>query len=244
MKHKRSLSLLLASVLLVLSILAAQPFGLPAVVEAHSGRTDAYGGHHDYKNVSGLGYYHYHCGGNPAHLHPNGVCPYADTEPEPEPETTPAEPEPAAPVVSLSKTSATLTVGKTLKLRLKNASGSIVWKTGRKSIAEVSSSGKVTAKKAGQCTIAATCSGVKYTCKLTVVNPFKLKKSTLTLKPGKSASIGTNVKASSVKWVSSNKKVATISKTGKVTAKKAGTCWISATYMGKTPKCKVTVKKA
>ena len=42
---------------------------------AHSGRTDGAGGHHDYKNVSGLGYYHYHHG-YPAHLHPNGVCPY------------------------------------------------------------------------------------------------------------------------------------------------------------------------
>ena len=43
---------------------------------AHSGRTDASGGHRDNKNVSGLGYYHYHCGGNPPHLHSNGVCPY------------------------------------------------------------------------------------------------------------------------------------------------------------------------
>ena len=45
--------------------------------EAHPGRTDANGGHRDNKNVSGLGSYHYHCGGHPAHLHPNGVCPYA-----------------------------------------------------------------------------------------------------------------------------------------------------------------------
>lgn len=44
---------------------------------AHGGRTDASGGHRDNKNKSGLGYYHYHCGGYPAHLHPNGVCPYA-----------------------------------------------------------------------------------------------------------------------------------------------------------------------
>ena len=43
---------------------------------AHSGRTDANGGHKDTKNVSGLGSYHYHCGGYPAHLHPGGVCPY------------------------------------------------------------------------------------------------------------------------------------------------------------------------
>lgn len=44
---------------------------------AHSGRTDSSGGHHDYNNISGLGYYHYHCGGHPAHLHPNGICPYS-----------------------------------------------------------------------------------------------------------------------------------------------------------------------
>lgn len=46
-------------------------------VEAHSGRTDSSGGHKDNKNKSGLGSYHYHCGGYPAHLHENGVCPYA-----------------------------------------------------------------------------------------------------------------------------------------------------------------------
>lgn len=44
-------------------------------VEAHSGRTDMFGGHHDYKNKSGLGYYHYHHG-YPAHLHKDGICPY------------------------------------------------------------------------------------------------------------------------------------------------------------------------
>lgn len=43
---------------------------------AHSGRTDSSGGHKDNKNVSGLGNYHFHCNGNPAHLHSNGICPY------------------------------------------------------------------------------------------------------------------------------------------------------------------------
>lgn len=51
------------------------PWGL--VAEAHSGRTDSQGGHKDNKNASGLGSYHYHCGGHPAHLHSDGVCPYA-----------------------------------------------------------------------------------------------------------------------------------------------------------------------
>ena len=36
-------------------------------VHAHSGKTDS----------SGLGSYHYHCGGHPAHLHTDGVCPYS-----------------------------------------------------------------------------------------------------------------------------------------------------------------------
>ncbi len=46
-------------------------------VNAHQGRTDSNGGHRDNKNKSGLGSYHYHCGGYPAHLHPNGECPYS-----------------------------------------------------------------------------------------------------------------------------------------------------------------------
>ncbi len=52
---------------------------MPMVAFAHSGRTDSSGGHRDNKNKSGLGSYHYHCGGHPAHLHTNGVCPYATT---------------------------------------------------------------------------------------------------------------------------------------------------------------------
>ncbi|MCM1244563.1 MAG: peptidoglycan-binding protein [Roseburia sp.] len=48
------------------------------ISNAHSGRTDASGGHHDYKNASGLGSYHYHHGYGP-HLHPNGSCPYETT---------------------------------------------------------------------------------------------------------------------------------------------------------------------
>lgn len=46
---------------------------------AHQGRLDGKGGHNDNKNASGLGSYHYHCRKDlPAHLHENGICPYAD----------------------------------------------------------------------------------------------------------------------------------------------------------------------
>lgn len=52
---------------------------LPLSTLAHGGRTDSSGGHKDNKNASGLGYYHYHCGGNPPHQHSGGVCPYSST---------------------------------------------------------------------------------------------------------------------------------------------------------------------
>lgn len=65
---RRALPSLLLALLLALT---------PTLALAHSGRTDASGGHRDNKNKSGLGSYHYHCGGNPPHLHTNGVCPYA-----------------------------------------------------------------------------------------------------------------------------------------------------------------------
>ncbi|MBQ2800624.1 MAG: Ig-like domain-containing protein [Lachnospiraceae bacterium] len=53
----------------------------------------------------------------------------------------------------------------------------------------------------------------------------------------------TNAKYKNITWSSSNKKVATVSKKGKVTAKKAGTATITAlTKDGKKATCKVTVK--
>lgn len=65
MKKRKITSLLLAATITL----------TPVTNLAHSGRTDARGGHKDNNNISGLGSYHYHCGGHPAHLHKNG-CPY------------------------------------------------------------------------------------------------------------------------------------------------------------------------
>lgn len=65
MKKQRKRTILTVILCLSLSVTAI----------AHPGRTDANGGHRDKKNASGLGSYHYHHG-YPAHLHPNGICPY------------------------------------------------------------------------------------------------------------------------------------------------------------------------
>ena len=77
-KIKKGFLAFLASIVLLSSLPASSlPYSAAITAEAHSGRTDARGGHRDNKNKSGLGSYHYHCGGHPAHLHPNGVCPYS-----------------------------------------------------------------------------------------------------------------------------------------------------------------------
>lgn len=60
----------------IFCLLLAVLIALSSVAFAHSGRTDSYGGHRDNQNKSGLGSYHYHCGGYPPHLHPDGICPY------------------------------------------------------------------------------------------------------------------------------------------------------------------------
>lgn len=81
-------------------------FVIPVSVFAHSGRTDSSGGHHDNKNKSGLGSYHYHHG-YPAHLHPGGVCPY----------DTPVKPKPTPkPSISITGKPKILTVGESAGL--------------------------------------------------------------------------------------------------------------------------------
>lgn len=61
---KRKTAAFLAALMICAWVPQAVPgdFGV-LVAEAHSGRTDRYGGHRDNKNKSGLGSYHYHCGG-------------------------------------------------------------------------------------------------------------------------------------------------------------------------------------
>lgn len=73
----KKFSKIMISLLCIISL----SVGLTATVYAHSGRTDSSGGHRDNRNVSGLGSYHYHCGGYPAHLHVSGYCPYRDIFP-------------------------------------------------------------------------------------------------------------------------------------------------------------------
>lgn len=74
----------------------------------------------------------------------------------------------AAKKVKLNKTKATIYVGKTVTLKLKNNKKKIKWTTSNKKIATVSKKGKVKGKKAGKVTITAKVGKKKYKCKITV----------------------------------------------------------------------------
>lgn len=227
---KKHLAIFMAFFMFTFFIVPVAPnTNFSLVAKAHSGRTDSKGGHHDYKNVSGLGSYHYHCGGRPAHLHPNGKCPYSASSN-------------SSAKIKLSKTSATLVVGKTLQLKLKGTSKKAVWTSSKKSVASVNSKGKITAKKAGTATITAKVGSKKYKCKITV-KPLTLNKTKATLYPGQSVSLKLDTK-SKIKWSSSNKKIASVSSKGKVSAKQTGKATITATVGKKKYKCSITVTKA
>lgn len=71
----------------------------------------------------------------------------------------------------------------------------------------------------------------------------KLNKKSATIYVGKTVTLKVKNNKKKVKWISSNKKIATVSKRGKVKGKKAGKVIITAKVGNKKYKCKVTVKK-
>ena len=76
------------------------------------------------------------------------------------------------------------------------------------------------------------------------LSTLKLNSSRITLNPGKSYTLKVNGTKLAPAWKSSNSKIVTVNKKGRITAKKAGTAKITATLGGKKFVCTVTVKKA
>lgn len=149
----------------------------------------------------------------------------------------------------LSKTSVSVYKGKTYTLKLKNAKSGkkVKWSTSNKKVVSVKQSGNkavVKGVKAGKATVTAKYGSKKYKCTVTVKSkPVALSKTSVSLKKGTKYTLKLkNATASKVKWSSSNKSVATVSKNGVVTAKKAGKATVAAKYGSKKYKCTVTVK--
>lgn len=74
----------------------------------------------------------------------------------------------SAAKVKISKKSLTLTAGSSLTLKITGTKKKVKWKSSKKSVATVSSKGKVKAKKAGKAVITATVGKKKLKCKVTV----------------------------------------------------------------------------
>ncbi len=145
--------------------------------------------------------------------------------------------------VSLAKTSASVYVKGTysIKASVRNAKGKTTYKSSNTKVAKVSSSGKITALKKGTAKITVRNNGASATFKVTVKNP-KLNSSSKTLKKGKSFTLKITGKVGKAKFVSSNKKVATVSAKGVVKAKNKGKSTITVTTNGVKLRCKIIVK--
>ena len=151
-----------------------------------------------------------------------------------------------AATVKISSKKATLYVGQTKTLTLKNYKKTVLWTSSDKAVASVDADGVVKALKKGKATITATTAkGKTFTCAITVKNPYVNPKKA-TLKEGEKLQL-TVVGANPVSWSSSSKSNAKVSKTGLVTAVKARDTVVTITAKcdnGKKYKCKITVTAA
>ncbi len=148
--------------------------------------------------------------------------------------------------VTVSKTSASLENGETLRLTASTSNDSkVTWKSSKKSIATVDEYGKVTALKPGETAITATADGTSTICNVTVKLPtVKLNKTSLRLYRGQTTKLSATV-SSGMKptWKTNKKSVAIVDATGTVTAKKNGTAIITATVDGVLQTCEIVVNK-
>lgn len=163
--------------------------------------------------------------------------------------------------ISLNKTQLSLNVGESEQLTatvLPSNAGEkgVNWSSNNPSVASVNSLGLVTAQQAGTATITVTTIDGGYTtsCSITVnkkivtVTGVSLSPTSVTLTEGDNYQLSATVSPSnatdkSVTWLSNNTSVATVSSSGVVTAKKAGSATITVKTNdgGKTATCSVTV---
>ena len=148
----------------------------------------------------------------------------------------------AAPRISSSKLTMIKGQSRTLKITGLKKGQKITWKSSNSKIVAVNKAGKLQAKAKGSATITGTVSKRRYTCKVTVQAP-KLNKTAVTLKVGQTYQLklsGTNQK---ITWKSSNSKIVTVNKAGKLSARSAGNATVTAQVNGIRFVCKVKIQK-
>lgn len=159
------------------------------------------------------------------------------------PSVTGPNEKPAKTTVTVKNAPKTLYVKGTAKIKatVKNGIGKTSYKSSAKKIAKISKSGKITALKKGKSTITVTNNGASKKFKITVKNP-KLNKSKKSMKKGEKFMLKITGKVGKQKYSSNDKKVATVNKNGRITAKKKGKAIITVKTNGMKLKCKITVK--
>ena len=148
----------------------------------------------------------------------------------------------AAPRISSSKLTMIKGQSRTLKITGLKKGQKITWKSSNSKIVAVNKAGKLQAKAKGSATITGTVSKRKYTCKVTVHAP-KLNKTAVTLKVGQTYQLKLNGTNQKITWKSSNSKIVTVNKAGKLFAKSAGNATITAQINGIRFVCKVKIQK-
>lgn len=143
--------------------------------------------------------------------------------------------------VKISSKNVTLIKGQKKQLKITGTSKTVQWTSSSPATASVTKKGLVTAKKKGTAVITAKIGKTKYTCKVTVQTP-SISSTKQTISIGKKIKLslkGTNAK---IVWKSSDSRVASVTSSGLVTGKKAGSCTVYATVLGKKYICKINVK--
>ena len=147
----------------------------------------------------------------------------------------------SAASVKLNKTKIVLVVGQTYNLKVSGTKKTPQWSSSNKKIVSVTKKGVVKGLRKGTATITAKIGKKTYKCKVTVESP-KLSSTKKTVTAGTSFTLKLNGTKQTVKWYTSNKKIATVSKKGVVKTLRAGSVKITAKVGGKSYVCRVTVK--
>lgn len=142
----------------------------------------------------------------------------------------------------ITKTSASVYLYNKTKLYFGGSYGSVTWKSSNTSIATVDKYGNVTTRKVGTAYITAVSGKVTSKTKISVLRPT-ISATSKSLHEGTGTTLKVNGGSGKITWSSSNKKVATVSSKGYVSAKKPGTAYIYVKRNGYTTKCKVSVKQ-
>ena len=125
------------------------------------------------------------------------------------------------------------------------ANKKLIYTSSNKAVATVSKSGKITAKKPGKAIITITAEGNKKAAAAITVNVSKLivNQAKVEVSRGKSVQLKARTAGKKkIQYISSNTKVAAVSNTGKITAKRKGTTTIKVKANGETRKVTVVVK--